>query len=81
MLPGSPQLAYRGENLHLEGASLAELGERFGTPLYVYSQTAMLEAVQGYQRALAGRDHLVCYSVKANSSLAVLQVFEAGVIG
>lgn len=74
-LPGAPQLAYRDDELHLEGASLAALAGRFGTPLYVYSQAAMLDALQGYQRALAGRDHLVCYAVKANSSLAVLQTF------
>ncbi len=74
-LPGAPQLAYRGETLHLEGASLVALAERFGTPLFVYSQASMLEALRSYQRALVGRDHLVCYAVKANSTLAVLQTF------
>ena len=52
-----------------------ELGRRFGTPLYVYSRSAMQAALAGYQRALAGRPHLVCYAMKANSSLAVLQLF------
>jgi diaminopimelate decarboxylase len=51
------------------------LAERFGTPLYVYSRTAMLAAFSAYQRALEGRAHLVCFAVKANSSLAVLQTF------
>ena len=74
-LPGSPQLAYRGTELFLEDCSLAELAQRFGTPLYGYSRSAMLEALAGYQRALAGRDHLICYAMKANSSLAVLQTF------
>ena len=74
-LPGSPQLAYRGTDLFLEGCSLADLARRFGTPLYVYSRGAMLDALSGYQRALAGRDHLLCYAMKANSSLAVLQTF------
>ena len=74
-LPGSPQLAYRSTELFLENCSLAELARRFGTPLYVYSRSAMLEALAGYQRALAGRDHLICYAVKANPSLAVLQTF------
>jgi len=74
-LPGSPHLAYRGDDLALEACSLAALAERFGTPLYVYSRTAMLDALAGYQRALAGRDHLICYAMKANSSLAVLQTF------
>ncbi len=74
-LPGSPQLAYLGNELFLENCSLAELAQRYGTPLYVYSRSAMLEALAGYQRALAGRDHLICYAMKANSSLAVLQTF------
>ncbi len=74
-LPGSPHVAYRGPDLFIEDCPLAALGRRFGTPLYVYSRTAMLEALSGYQRALAGRDHLICYAMKANSNLAVLQTF------
>lgn len=78
-LPGHPHVAYRGDRLHVDELPLDELGERFGTPLYVYSRRAMLAALAGYQRALAGRDHLVCYAMKANSNLAVLQTFaEAG---
>ena len=74
-LPGAPEVAYRGDSLHLEGLALAELARRFGTPLYAYSTAAMARALSAYQRALAGRDHLVCYAVKANSNLAVLQWF------
>ena len=74
-LPGSPHIAYRGDDLFIEGCSLADLARRFGTPLYVYSRASMLEALASYQRALTGRDHLVCYAMKANSSLAVLQTF------
>ena len=78
-LPGSPHVAYRGDTLHVEDCALPELAARHGTPLYVYSQAAMREAVGAYQRALQGRDHLICYAMKANSSLAVLQTFvEAG---
>ncbi|HSM22738.1 MAG TPA: diaminopimelate decarboxylase [Rubrivivax sp.] len=61
--------------LHLEGVALDGLAARFGTPLYVYSRRAMLAALQAYQQALHGRPHLVCYAMKANSSLAVLQTF------
>ena len=75
ILPGSPHVAYRGDTLFIDDCSLADLGRRFGTPLYVYSRTAMLAALGAYQRALAGRNHLVCYAMKANSSLAVLQAF------
>ena len=80
-LPGSPHIAYRGEDLFIEDCSLHDLARRFGTPLYVYSRTSMLEALAGYQRALAGRDHLICYAMKANSSLAVLQTFAAAGCG
>jgi diaminopimelate decarboxylase len=74
-LPGSPHIAYRGEQLFIEDCALNDLAQRFGTPLYVYSQTAMLSALQAYQQALVERDHLICYAVKANSNLAVLQTF------
>ena len=72
-LPGSPHIAYRDDSLFIEGCAVADLARQFGTPLYVYSRSGMLEALAAYQRALLGRDHLVCYAMKANSSLAVLQ--------
>lgn len=78
-LPGAPHIAYREGDLFIEDQAVAALARRHGTPLYAYSQTAMLQALASYQRALDGRDHLICYAVKANSNLAVLQIFaEAG---
>ncbi|TCP08082.1 diaminopimelate decarboxylase [Caldimonas thermodepolymerans] len=74
-LPGSPFVAYRDGQLHVDGCALDALADQYGTPLYVYSQAAMLAALAPYERALAGRKHLVCYAMKANSSLAVLQTF------
>ena len=74
-LPGSPHIARRGDDLFIEGRSVAELARAHGTPLYVYSKTSMLAALASYQRGLKGRDHLICYAMKANSSLAVLQTF------
>ena len=74
-LPGSPHIAYRGRQLFIEDCALDNLALRFGTPLYVYSRAAMLAALAGYQRALEGRDALICYALKANSNLAVLQTF------
>ncbi|MES2227026.1 MAG: diaminopimelate decarboxylase [Pseudomonadota bacterium] len=74
-LPGSPHIAYRGDELFIEDRPVAALARAHGTPLYAYSRGAMLAALAGYQRALAGRDHLICYAMKANSSLAVLQTF------
>ena len=74
-LPGSPFLSWRGPDLYLDDVRLADLARQHGTPLYVYSRRAMLSALAPYQRALHGRKHLVCYAVKANSNLAVLQTF------
>ncbi len=74
-LPGAPYLSRRDGQLQLEDVALDTLAREFGTPLYVYSQASMLGALAGYQRALAGRPHLVCYAMKANSNLAVLQTF------
>jgi diaminopimelate decarboxylase len=50
------------------------LAKRFGTPLYVYSADQISERLGMFQKALAGREHLVCYAVKANSSLAILKM-------
>jgi diaminopimelate decarboxylase len=74
-LPGAPWLERRDGALWLDGCELGALARDFGTPLYVYSRRAMLAALAGYQRALTGREHLICYAMKANSSLAVLQTF------
>ena len=74
-LPGAPFLARQGGALQLDGHLLSALAQRFGTPLYVYSRAAMRSALAGYEEALKGRRHLVCYAMKANSSLAVLQTF------
>ena len=51
------------------------LAQEHGTPLFVYSKAAMLSALAAYQRGFAGRQAQICYAMKANSSLAVLQVF------
>ena len=75
LLPGAPFLARQGDDLWLDGARLADVAAEFGTPLYVYSRNAMRSAAAAYQRALAGRPHLLCYAMKANSSLAVIKTF------
>ena len=74
-LPGAPHLTRHGDELLLDGHSLHALAQTYGTPLYVYSRSAMLDALASYQRALQGRPHLICYAMKANSNLAVLQTF------
>ena len=63
-----------GASLHCGGVSLESLARRYGTPLYVYSADRIVERLRMFQRALAGRDHLVCYAVKASSALAILKL-------
>ena len=65
---------YRNGELHAESVPLSQIAERYGTPCYVYSRRALTETYRAFDAAFAGRDHLVCYAVKANSSLAVLNV-------
>ncbi|HXF46034.1 MAG TPA: diaminopimelate decarboxylase [Burkholderiaceae bacterium] len=65
---------HRAGALYCEGVPLAEIAARFGTPSYVYSRRAIEAAFAAYADALAGRDALVCYAIKANSNLAVLNV-------
>lgn len=74
-LPGQPQIAYRGTELFAEDLRLADLAREHGTPLFVYSKAAMLAALGAYQRGFTGRKAQICYAMKANSSLGVLQVF------
>jgi diaminopimelate decarboxylase len=74
-LPGGPSVHYRGEELFVEDVAVAELARRHGTPLFVYSKSSMLAALGAYQRGFAGRKAKVFYAMKANSSLAILQLF------
>ena len=74
-LPGHPHFNYRDDRLFAEDVDIAELAQIHGTPLFVYSKAAMLSALSAYQRGFDGRDAQICYGMKANSSLAVLQVF------
>ncbi|WP_411883803.1 diaminopimelate decarboxylase [Polaromonas sp. YR568] len=74
-LPGHPHFACREGELFAENVNLRELAAAHGTPLFVYSKAAMLSALAAYQRGFAGRHAQICYAMKANSSLGVLQVF------
>jgi len=65
---------YRDRQLYCEDVPVAELAARYGTPLYVYSQSAILETLNSLRSAFADVDPLVCYSVKANSNLGILKV-------
>jgi len=72
-LPLPAHIHYRDHALCVEEVTLESLAQEHGTPLFVYSQQAMLDALAAYQRGLAGREHLICYAMKANSNLAVLR--------
>jgi diaminopimelate decarboxylase len=60
--------------LHCERVSLPYLTEKYGTPLYVYSAGQILDRYKLFSEAFAHRDHLICYSVKANSNLSILKL-------
>jgi diaminopimelate decarboxylase len=75
ILPGHPHFAYQGDDLHAEQVRLEDLAREHGTPLFVYSKASMLAALAAYQRGFAGRKAQICYAMKANSSLGILQVF------
>jgi diaminopimelate decarboxylase len=65
---------YRDGQLYCEDIPVADLADRFGTPLYVYSQGAILGTLKALQTAFAELDPLICYSIKANSNLGILKV-------
>ena len=65
---------YQDGVLHAEGVALSAIARQFGTPTYVYSKARLLENFAGYAAPTAGRDALVCYAMKANSNLAILDI-------
>jgi diaminopimelate decarboxylase len=60
--------------LHAERTALTRIADQFGTPTYIYSKAALLENFASFADACAGRDALVCYAMKANSNLAILNL-------
>ena len=65
---------YRDNKLYCENLPLSEVARQFGTPTYVYSREAIELAYLAYANALEGRDDMVCFAIKANSNLAVLNI-------
>lgn len=64
----------RDGQLHIDNVALAGLAAEHGTPAYVYSKAAISEQFLAYQQAMGEQDHLICYAVKANCSLAILNI-------
>jgi len=65
---------YRGDALFAEDVAVADIAEDFGTPCFIYSRATLERHFQAYAQALTGSPHLICYAVKANSNLAVINV-------
>jgi len=74
-MSGFPEFIYRNNELCAESVPLKQISAEFGTPCYVYSRSALTKAYQEFDAAFAGRDHLICYAVKANSNIAILNLF------
>jgi diaminopimelate decarboxylase len=74
MFTREPGFTYKGSELHCERVSLGQLAEKFGTPLYVYSATAIRERYKILDHAFQDVEHTICYSVKANSNLSILRL-------
>lgn len=66
---------YQQDQLLVENVALADIAQRFGTPTYVYSRAALTDAYRQYAEALQGREHLICFAVKSNPNLAILNLF------
>ena len=66
-------ISTRNQRLFIEDIALADIANEFSTPCYVYSKAAISANFSAYQAALKERDHLICYAVKSNSNIAVLQ--------
>ncbi|NLY56970.1 MAG: diaminopimelate decarboxylase, partial [Gammaproteobacteria bacterium] len=68
------EFQYRNGELHAEHVALSAVAAQYGTPSYVYSRRAIEQAWLAWDNALSGTPHLVCFAVKANSNLGVLNV-------
>lgn len=76
-----PAFTYQNNQLYAEQVAVVDIAKQFGTPTYIYSKKHIEQQFKSYQDALQGTSHLICYAVKANSNLAVLNVLaqlEAG---
>jgi diaminopimelate decarboxylase len=74
MFTRPPAFVYKDNELYCERIPLSRLAEKYGTPLYVYSATAIRERYRIFDRAFQDTGHTICYSVKANSNLSILRL-------
>ncbi len=73
-MTGFPEFIYRNDELFVESVTLKQIAKEVGTPCYVYSRNALTRAYQEFDSAFSDRDHLICYAVKANSNIAILNL-------
>jgi diaminopimelate decarboxylase len=66
---------YQQDQLYVEQVALADIAAKYGTPCYVYSRAALTDAYRQFADALKSREHLICFAVKSNSNLAILNLF------
>src|SRR5262249_28679582 len=74
MFTRPPAFIYKNNELHCENVPLTHLAEKYGTPLYIYSGTAVRERYRILDRAFRSVKHTICYSVKASSNLSLLRL-------
>ena len=65
---------YKNEQLYVEDLPVKQLSEEFGTPLYIYSRATLERHWHAFDSALGKHPHLICYAVKANSNIGILNV-------
>ena len=66
---------FKDNTLHAEHVALDQIAENFGTPCYVYSKSALTQAFENFSAGFKNANHLVCFAVKSNPSLAILNLF------
>ncbi len=69
------QFTIKNGELHAENVALSHIASQHGTPCYVYSKTALTQALTNFKAGLIGSNHLVCFAVKANPNIAILNLF------
>jgi len=74
MFTRPPGFTYKNNELHCDSVPINQLAKKFGTPLYVYSATAIRERYRALEHAFHHVRHTLCYSVKANSNLSILRL-------
>ena len=68
-------IQYRNDTLSIDDVTLSDIAKQYGTPAYVYSETALSQAFEAYRQAFSAFDPLICYAIKANSNLSILRHF------